>query len=94
MRTAFASKPSFVEARSGRPDAFNFGSASGERLKGGETIKKIFGRIKARKLTHWADPHRRQVNEINTRDGGRGVYFEDPSGNLLEILTRPYGSGA
>jgi ketosteroid isomerase-like protein len=47
MRTAFASKPSFVEARSARPDAFNFGSASGERLKGGETIKKIFGRIKA-----------------------------------------------
>ena len=27
------------------------------------------------------------------RDGGRGVYFEDPSGHLLEILTRPYGSG-
>jgi len=47
MRTAFASKPSFVEARSGRADAFNFGSASGERLKGGEAIKKIFGRIKA-----------------------------------------------
>ncbi|HSD86226.1 MAG TPA: nuclear transport factor 2 family protein [Kofleriaceae bacterium] len=46
-RTAFASKPSFVEARSGRADAFNFGSASGERLKGGEAIKKIFGRIKA-----------------------------------------------
>jgi len=47
MQTAFASKPSFVEARSGRPDAFNFGSASGERLKGGESIKKIFSRINA-----------------------------------------------
>ena len=35
------------DARSTRPDAFNFGSASGERLKGGETIKKIFGRISA-----------------------------------------------
>ncbi len=45
MQTAFASKPSFVDARSTRPDAFNFGSASGERLKGGESIKKIFGRI-------------------------------------------------
>ena len=31
--------------------------------------------------------------EINTRDGGRGLYFEDPDGHLLEILTRPYGSG-
>jgi hypothetical protein len=25
--------------------------------------------------------------------GGRGVYFEDPSGHMLEIITRPYGSG-
>jgi hypothetical protein len=47
MRTAFASKPSFVEARSARADAFNFGSAPGERLKGGEAIRKIFGRISA-----------------------------------------------
>lgn len=46
-RRAFASKPSFVEARSTRPDAFNFGSAPGERLKGGETIKKVFSRINA-----------------------------------------------
>jgi catechol 2,3-dioxygenase-like lactoylglutathione lyase family enzyme len=30
---------------------------------------------------------------INTRDGGRGVYFEDPDGHLLELLTRTYGSG-
>jgi len=47
MRTGFASKPSFVAARSARPDAMNFGSAPGERLSGGDTIKKIFGRIKA-----------------------------------------------
>ncbi len=54
---------------------------------------EIFGRIRARQLPYWADPAKRQQNEINTRDGGRGVYFEDPSGHLLEILTRPYGSG-
>ena len=30
---------------------------------------------------------------MNHWDDGRGVYFEDPSGHLLEILTRPYGSG-
>jgi catechol 2,3-dioxygenase-like lactoylglutathione lyase family enzyme len=53
----------------------------------------IFGRIQGRKLSYWADPGRQQSNRINTRDGGRGVYFEDPSGHLLEILTRPYGSG-
>ena len=54
---------------------------------------EIFGRIRDRELPYWADPHRNQPGEINTRDGGRGVYFEDPSGHFLEILTRPYGSG-
>ena len=54
---------------------------------------QIFERIRARNLTYWADPHRTQPNRINTRDHGRGLYFEDPSGHLLEILTRPYGSG-
>ena len=54
---------------------------------------EIFARIRSRKLAYWADPARRERGKINTRDGGRGVYFEDPSGHLLEILTRPYGSG-
>jgi hypothetical protein len=47
MRTAFASKASFVDARSTRADAFNFGSAPSERLAGGDQIKKVFGRIRA-----------------------------------------------
>jgi hypothetical protein len=47
MRAAFASKPSFVTARSARPDAFNFGSAPGERILGGDAIKKTFARIRA-----------------------------------------------
>ena len=60
----------------------------------GETeFDAIFGRMRERKLTYWADPFQDRPGEINTRDGGRGVYFEDPSGHLLEILTRPYGSG-
>lgn len=54
---------------------------------------QIFGRISSRGLPYWADPFRRHPGQINTRDGGRGVYFEDPSGHILEILTRPYGSG-
>jgi catechol 2,3-dioxygenase-like lactoylglutathione lyase family enzyme len=53
----------------------------------------VFDRITMRGLSHWADPGQRRAGEINTRDGGRGVYFEDPEGHLLEILTRPYGSG-
>ena len=54
---------------------------------------QIFTRVRERKLPYWADPGRQKLNEINTRDGGRGIYFEDPNGHLLEILTRPYGSG-
>jgi catechol 2,3-dioxygenase-like lactoylglutathione lyase family enzyme len=54
---------------------------------------QIFGRIRARELPHWADPGRRRPGEINTNDGGRGVYWEEPSGHFLEIITRPYGSG-
>ena len=53
----------------------------------------IFARIKERGLTYWADPYRREEGRINTWDGGRGVYWNDPSGHLLEIITRPYGSG-
>lgn len=53
----------------------------------------ILGRIRGRKLAFWADPHHHQPSEINTRDGGRGVYFDSPDGHDLEILTRPYGSG-
>ena len=54
---------------------------------------EILARIRERKLPYWADPAQRQHGKINTRDGGRGVYFEDPNGHLLEVLTRPYGSG-
>ncbi|OGA55628.1 MAG: bleomycin resistance protein [Betaproteobacteria bacterium RIFCSPLOWO2_12_FULL_65_14] len=54
---------------------------------------QIFGRIKERGLAYWADPGRTEKGKINRHDGGRGVYFEDPSGHLLEIITRPYGSG-
>ena len=55
---------------------------------------EIFGRIRERGLEYWADPHHDQLGKINTRDGGRGVYFQDPGGHYLEIITRPYGSGA
>ncbi|MGY1619972.1 VOC family protein [Geodermatophilus sp. SYSU D00691] len=52
---------------------------------------EIFGRIRARGLDFWADPFERQPGRINTRDGGRGVYWKDPNGHVLEIITRPYG---
>ena len=56
-----------------------------------EEFDEIFGRIRARGLDYWADPFRRHPGEINTHDGGRGVYWLDPNGHVLEIITRPYG---
>lgn len=54
----------------------------------------IYGKIHDRGLPHWADPRGSRPGEINHNDGGRGVYFPDPDGHLLEIITRPYGSGS
>jgi catechol 2,3-dioxygenase-like lactoylglutathione lyase family enzyme len=53
---------------------------------------EILGRIRGRGLTYWADPFERQPNQINTDDGGRGLYWQDPNLHMLEIITRPYGS--
>lgn len=58
-----------------------------------EEFDAILARIRARGLATWADPARTRPGEINTHDGGRGVYFEDPDHHLLEIITRPYGGG-
>lgn len=50
----------------------------------------VFGRI-SEAGEYWADPARSRPGEINHHDDGRGVYFEDPDGHLLEVITRPYG---
>jgi catechol 2,3-dioxygenase-like lactoylglutathione lyase family enzyme len=63
-------------------------------LVGEEEFDATFARLRERGAQYWADPGRTRPAVINTRDGGRGLYFEDPDGHLLEILTRPYGSGA
>jgi extradiol dioxygenase family protein len=60
-------------------------------LVGEAEFDAIFDRIRARGLTFWADPFEQQPGEINTHDGGRGLYWQDPSGHKLEIITRPYG---
>jgi catechol 2,3-dioxygenase-like lactoylglutathione lyase family enzyme len=39
----------------------------------------------------WADPWLGRPGEINTLYGGRGFYFRDPDGHLLELITAPYG---
>jgi catechol 2,3-dioxygenase-like lactoylglutathione lyase family enzyme len=58
-----------------------------------EEFDAIFGRIEAAGIPYYADPGHRREGQINRNDGGRGVYFPDPNGHNLEIITRPYGSG-
>lgn len=55
-----------------------------------EEFDQIFARIKARSLPYWADPAKTLANQHNTHFGGRGVYWEDPDGHFLEIITQPY----
>ena len=62
-------------------------------LMGEDDFDQVSVRICERGLQHWADPGKHRAGEINRNDGGRGVYFEDPDGHLLEVITRPYGSG-
>jgi catechol 2,3-dioxygenase-like lactoylglutathione lyase family enzyme len=50
----------------------------------------IFARICDRGIAYWADPFHRRPGETNTEFGGRGVYFEDPNGHNLEIMTTNY----
>jgi len=49
----------------------------------------IYGRIVVAGLEHWADPRKSAAGRFNTENGGRGVYFHDPVGHNLEVLTRP-----
>ena len=56
-----------------------------------EQFDATYGRITERGIDHWADPMQHGVNQINTHDGGRGVYWQDPDGHFLEIITVPYG---
>jgi catechol 2,3-dioxygenase-like lactoylglutathione lyase family enzyme len=45
-------------------------------------------RMLDRGIQTWADPDHHEPGTINTRWGGRGVYFPDPAGHNMEILTR------
>ena len=55
---------------------------------------EIFARLAEQGVDHFADPRLARKGEINRNDGGRGCYFKGPEGHVLEIITRPYGSGS
>ncbi|HYQ18513.1 MAG TPA: VOC family protein, partial [Polyangiaceae bacterium] len=56
-----------------------------------DDFDRIFARLQERGVPYYADPSLSRANQINRNDGGRGVYFADPAGHVLEAITVPYG---
>jgi hypothetical protein len=52
-------------------------------------FEAIFGRVKARGILYGSGPFNRTDGQIYTRRGGRGFYFDDPNGHVLEVMTAP-----
>jgi catechol 2,3-dioxygenase-like lactoylglutathione lyase family enzyme len=55
-----------------------------------ELFDRAYARLLEGDVEHWADPQMRRPGETNTEHGGRGVYFKDPAGHAIELITRPY----
>jgi catechol 2,3-dioxygenase-like lactoylglutathione lyase family enzyme len=56
---------------------------------GDEEFDAILGRLQAAGRTYGSGPNSPENGQINTRRGGRGFYFYDLDGHLLEVMTRP-----
>lgn len=89
-------KPSgpFIAVQVANNVTLDYGDAAGEVtpqhyafLVGEDDFDAIFARISERRLRYYADPQHRMVGEINERGGGRGLYFDDPDGHNMEIMT-------
>lgn len=52
----------------------------------------LHDQLDKRGVNYWADPEKHKPG-MNNHDGGRRLYFDDLNGHLLEVITRPYGSG-
>ena len=52
-------------------------------------FEAILARVKAKGLPYGSGPYNRTDGQIYTRRGGRGFYFDDPNGHVLEVMTVP-----
>jgi catechol 2,3-dioxygenase-like lactoylglutathione lyase family enzyme len=84
VRTTNGVTLDFAEAIEFRRQHYAFLISDGE-------FDTALSRIKEAGITFYADFDRAGEGQINHLYGGRGVYFENPDGHLLEIITRPYG---
>ena len=58
-----------------------------------DEFDRVFARIEQRGIRYWADPGKQRPMELYAHNGGRGLYFDDPDGHLLEVMTRVYDLG-
>jgi catechol 2,3-dioxygenase-like lactoylglutathione lyase family enzyme len=49
---------------------------------------QILARVRAAGIAYGSDPWHLENRELNAWNGGRGVYFRDPNGHVLELLTQ------
>jgi catechol 2,3-dioxygenase-like lactoylglutathione lyase family enzyme len=70
-------------------DANGFAEHHCAFLVGEAEFDAAYQRIKDRGIPYWADPFHQQPGQTNTMNGGRGLYFSDPAGHNMEILTIP-----
>jgi hypothetical protein len=54
-----------------------------------DEFDRVYARIRDRGLQYWADPVKQRADKTRLHNGGRGVYFDDPDGHFLEVMTRP-----
>lgn len=59
-------------------------------LVGEDDFDAIRARLDARGITYYPGPAQQDPGTINHQNGGRGLYFDDPGGHHLEIITRRY----
>lgn len=55
-----------------------------------QQFSDILGRIKKDHIKYGSGPSSLENGETNNNDGGQGVYFKDPDGHVLELITRDY----
>jgi catechol 2,3-dioxygenase-like lactoylglutathione lyase family enzyme len=69
-------------------NATNFESHHYAFLISESELDEILCRVVGEGIVYGSDPWSRENGQLNSRNGGRGFYFPDPAGHLLEVMTR------
>jgi catechol 2,3-dioxygenase-like lactoylglutathione lyase family enzyme len=69
-------------------EAHNFESHHYAFHNNDEGFDAIFQRILKADIPYGSGPRNLENHQLNARNGGRGFYFRDSNGHILEIMTR------